>query len=123
MKQKLLIRLLILTRELVMMKVSNVPLPLLSTLLSNLSLRCSCVADHLSARHLCYADPDVDICLSILFNLCLFHGVIHVNCIASVIIPIVEDKNMDSQDVNNYGPILLLRQPFPNYLNALFCTR
>ena len=33
--------------------------PLSSPLLNNLSLRCSNGADHLSAHHLCYADPVV----------------------------------------------------------------
>ena len=69
--------------------------PLLNLLLNNLSLRCSSEADHLSAHHLCYADPSINIYLSILFNLCLFHGVIPDNCLASVIIPIVKDKNKD----------------------------
>ena len=69
--------------------------PLLNLLLNNLSLRCSSEADHLSAHHLCYADPSINIYLSILFNLCLFHDVIPDNCLASVIIPIVKDKNKD----------------------------
>ena len=37
--------------------------------------------------------------------ICLFHGVIPDYCLASVIIPIVKDKNKDLQDVNNYRPI------------------
>ena len=76
--------------------------PILSPLLHNLSLRCSSGADNLSAHHLCYADPSINIYLRILFNLCLFHGVIPDNCSAFVIIPIVKDKNKDLQDVNNY---------------------
>ena len=68
-------------------------------------MRCSSGADHLSAYHLCYADPSINIYLSILFNLCLFRGVIPDKCLASVIIPIVKDKNKDLQDVNNYRPI------------------
>ena len=79
--------------------------PLLSPLLNNLSLRCSSGADHLSAHHLFYADLSINVYLSILFNLCLFHGVIPDNCLASVIILIVKDKNKDLQDVNNYRPI------------------
>ena len=59
----------------------------------------------MSAHHLCYADPSINIYLSILFNLCLFHGVIPHKCLASVIIPIVKDKNKDFQDVNYYRPI------------------
>ena len=59
----------------------------------------------MSAHHLCYADPSINIYLSILFSLFLFHGVIPDNCLASVIIPIVKDKNKDLQDVNNYRPI------------------
>ena len=50
--------------------------PLLSSLLNNFSLRCSSGPGHLSAHHLRYADPSINIYLSILFNLCLFHGVI-----------------------------------------------
>ena len=73
--------------------------------LNNFSLRCSRGADHLSDHHLFYADPSIYICLSILFNLCLFHCVIPDNCLASVIIPIVKDKKKDLQDVNNYRPL------------------
>ena len=70
--------------------------PLISPLLNNPSLRCSSGADHLFAHHLCYADPSINIYLSILFNLCLFRGVVPDNCLASVIIPIVKDKNKGS---------------------------
>ena len=73
--------------------------------MNNLSLRCCSGADHLSSRHLCYANPSINIYLSILFNLCFFYGVIPDNCLASVIVPIVKDKNKDLQDVNNYRPI------------------
>ena len=79
--------------------------PILSPLLHNLSLRCSSGADCLSAHHLCYADPNINIYLNILFNLCLFHGVIPGNCLASVIILTVKNKDKDLQDVNNYRPI------------------
>ena len=79
--------------------------PLLCPLLNNLSLRCFRGADHLYAHHLCYADHSINIYLSILFNLCLFHGVTPDKCLASVIIPIAKDKNKDLQDVNNYRPI------------------
>ena len=50
-------------------------------------------------------DPTINIYLSILFILCLFHGVVPDNCLASVIIPLVKDKNKNLQDVNNYRPI------------------
>ena len=79
--------------------------PILSPLLHNFSLRCSSGADYLSAHHLCYADPSINMYLNILFNLCLFRGVIPGICLTSVIIPIVKDKNKDLQDVNNYRPI------------------
>ena len=82
-------------------------------------MRCSSGAEHLSAYHLCYADPSINIYHSILFNLCLFHGIIHDKCLASVIIPIVKDKNKDLQDVNNYRPIaaaLTISKLFERYI-------
>ena len=82
--------------------------PLLSPLVNNLLLRCSSGADHLPAHHLCYADPSINIKLSrpILLNLCLFRGVIPDNCLASVVIPIVKDKNKDLQYVIDYYRII-----------------
>ena len=50
------------------------------------------------------ANPSINIYLSILYNLCLFYGVIPDNCLALVNIPIVKDKNKDLQDVFNYRP-------------------
>ena len=58
----------------------------------------------LSKHHLCYANTSINIYLSILYNLCLFYGVIPDNCLALIIIPIVKDKNKDLQDVYYYRP-------------------
>ena len=88
------------------------PLPLcdvglIQAQLHKLKRKCAPGLDNICTEHLIYSHPLVSVHISMLFNLCLTHGLIPNRCIASMITPVVKSNKNSVRDVNNYRPIAL----------------
>ena len=66
---------------------------LVSSLLVKLPLNKSVDVDKLSAEHLRFCDPIINVYLSLYYNMCLKHGYIPSNCLDTVIIPTLKNIN------------------------------
>ena len=71
--------------------------------LVKLPLNQSVGVDKLSAEHLRFCDPIINVYLSLYYNMCLKHGYIPSNCLDTVIIPTLKNIN----DANNFCPIAI----------------
>ena len=78
---------------------------LVRSLLVKLPLNKSVGVDKLSAEHLCFCDPIINVYLNLYYNMCLKHGYIPSNCLDTVIIPTLKNINGNINDANNFRPI------------------
>ena len=80
---------------------------LVCSLLVKLPLNKSVGVDKLSAEHLRFCDPIINVYLSLYCNMCLKHGYIPSNCLDTVIIPTLKNINGNINDANNFRPIAI----------------
>ena len=80
---------------------------LVRSLLLKLPLNKSAGVDKLSAKHLRFCDPIINVYLSLYYNMCLKHGYIPSNCLDTVIIPTLKNINGNIDNPNNFCPIAI----------------
>ena len=80
---------------------------LVRSLLVKLPLNKSVGVDKLSAEHLRFCNPIINVYLSLYYNMCLEHGYIPSNCLDTVIILTLKNINGNINDSNNFRPIAI----------------
>ena len=78
---------------------------MVKSLASKLKLISAPRLDGLQAEHVLHSHESIYLHFSILFNLCLSHNFIPASCIASVITPVVKNKQDDAGVSSDYRPI------------------
>ncbi len=70
-----------------------------------------------------YVHSAVFVCLKLLFNSMLLHGIISLGFGQSVITPVIKCKNKGLTDINNYRPVRIIpnvSEIFESYVSYLF---
>ena len=75
--------------------------------ISSLKNGVSSDVDQLVAEHVKNANSRVTVLLSLLLNVCVLHGFLHVGLLATVIVPIIKDARENISSKDNYHPVVL----------------
>jgi hypothetical protein len=85
-----------------------VTVELVQSCISKMALGKACGPDELSAEHLAYAHPSLVVALCQLFRLIIAHEYVQNGFGQGTIVPLVQDKSRNLNDVDNYRAITLI---------------